>query len=509
MATAGKDDVFSALNAALSEQAARAAAGHKEISEAAAKIRAAFETFVEKVTVERVDTIALGEESLARLASVREAIADRSHAIEETHQRSVQLERQYSERAEEIESARQETARLQQQLGEQAPALDAAHARVAQLEAELKRDEDLRTRVEQLDAALRGKADEVEALEAARRHVAELERELESQEGRLRESAAAAAEAQTNATELAAKLHAEESAHAQAKAAADGAEELRQRIADIEEEITGHIAAAQDAEAKLTRAEEREAALREQLDKALASAADDSHLRMIAELEEQAAVERVRVADLSDALAQLRAAADSTETLDQLARAQRERERDDAIEQVNVLRRQLMAKPGGANGGIDLGKRLKAAARSASGDAQRRVGDILVEAGVISGAQLAEALQSQKLNPQIRLGTILVERGWAEDEVVGQALAAQRGVEFIRIQPDSVDPEAAKAITVRLAEHHMCIPTQMRDGRLIVAMANPLDLIAIEDVERASGMQVDPVVATVADISVSIRKHYY
>ena len=175
----------------------------------------------------------------------------------------------------------------------------------------------------------------------------------------------------------------------------------------------------------------------------------------------------------------------------------------------NNLRRQLNAKPPGANRGIDLGERLKAAARSASGDAQRRVGDILVEAGVITGAQLAEALQSQKLNPQIRLGTILVERGWAEDDVVCQTLAAQRGVEFIRIQPDSIDPEAAKAITVRLAEHHMCIPMQMRDGRLIVAMANPLDLIAIEDVERASGMSVEPVVSTVADISVSIRKHYY
>jgi hypothetical protein len=288
----------------------------------------------------------------------------------------------------------------------------------------------------------------------------------------------------------------------------DRAEDLRQRIADLEEEVTGHITAAQDAEAKLSRTEEREATLREQLDKALSSAADDSHARAIAELEDQFAVEKVRVADLSSELAQLRAAASSTETLDQLAYTQRER--DDAVEHANNLRRQLNARPAAAaNGGIDIGERLKAAARTASADAQRRVGDILVEAGVITGAQLAEALQSQKLNPQIRLGTILVERGWAADDVVGQALAAQRGVEFVCIQPDSIDPEAAKLITSRLAEHHMCIPMQMRDGRLIVAMANPLDLIAIEDVERASGMSVEPVVSTVADISVSIRKHYH
>lgn len=148
-------------------------------------------------------------------------------------------------------------------------------------------------------------------------------------------------------------------------------------------------------------------------------------------------------------------------------------------------------------------------AASSSDDGRRRVGRILVEAGVVTKKQLEDALGEQKKSPNTRIGTILARRGFASEDCVAQALGFQRGVEFVRIRPESIESDAAHLINPRLAEHHCCIPLRIDQGKLVLAMVNPLDLIAIEDVERASEFEVEPVVATATDINDSIQQHYY
>lgn len=134
--------------------------------------------------------------------------------------------------------------------------------------------------------------------------------------------------------------------------------------------------------------------------------------------------------------------------------------------------------------------------------------EILVGADIITLEQLNEALDVQRDNPQARLGDILVKKGFATEDSVAQALAYQRKIEFIRISDTPIEKKALKLINGRLAEKHACIPLSVEKKRLVVAMANPLDLIAIEDIERASERDVDPVVATPSDIHSAIREYY-
>lgn len=144
-----------------------------------------------------------------------------------------------------------------------------------------------------------------------------------------------------------------------------------------------------------------------------------------------------------------------------------------------------------------------------SDDAKRMLGEIFMKAGIINGAQLEDALSlQQKERPWKHLGSVLVAMGHAEEAQVAQALAHQRGLEYVRLGKNSVDKVAAQRINGRLAEKHICIPVRFEDGELIVAMENPLDLIAIEDVERASNYRVRPAVATPTAILAAIRKVY-
>lgn len=137
-----------------------------------------------------------------------------------------------------------------------------------------------------------------------------------------------------------------------------------------------------------------------------------------------------------------------------------------------------------------------------------RMGDILVEAGVLTESQLQDALRMQEEDPQRRLGSILVELGLTESDVVAQVLACQLQLPYIRLEEDGPEEDAIRLVNGRLASHHRCIPVRVEVDTLVLAMANPLDLIAIEDVELATGMRVNPVVAAERDIAKAIDWFY-
>jgi hypothetical protein len=153
-----------------------------------------------------------------------------------------------------------------------------------------------------------------------------------------------------------------------------------------------------------------------------------------------------------------------------------------------------------------------APARKPKGDREglpkRQMDEILLEAGVITQGQLDEALALQSEEPQRTLADILVEQGMANEEVVAQALAAQHRVLFVRLDSSAIDPSAASLISARIASHHHCIPLRANEESLVLAMVDPLNLIAIEDVERASHRSVRPVMATHSDIAAAIERRY-
>ena len=147
------------------------------------------------------------------------------------------------------------------------------------------------------------------------------------------------------------------------------------------------------------------------------------------------------------------------------------------------------------------------AAHDASGQA-RSMGEILIDAGIITLKQLDSALEEQRTAKKRRLGSILVEKGLIREEIVAQVVGSQLNLPFVRLADQSIEKAALALMDGRLATHHMCFPISATSEKITIAMANPLDLIAIEDLEFATSLKVKPVVATLSDIISAIVQHY-
>ncbi len=196
---------------------------------------------------------------------------------------------------------------------------------------------------------------------------------------------------------------------------------------------------------------------------------------------------------------------------DQLAAALRDR--DEAHQQIVALRSE-----------IDLLKRANASLCAPAIEAtdnddtapdvtapdgsRQRMGEILIKLGFITSNQLDDALAAQAETPHRRIGSILIERGMASEEAVAQVLARQLDLPFVRLTSEVVDGIAPRLINGQLARRRQCIPITAATDRVVLAMANPLDLIAVDDVELASGRRVAPVVATGSDIYAAIGRYY-
>ena len=152
--------------------------------------------------------------------------------------------------------------------------------------------------------------------------------------------------------------------------------------------------------------------------------------------------------------------------------------------------------------------REKDATEDADRERKRRMGEMLVGMGVITHDQLTAVLHEQTAKPQRRIGGILVERGYASEEVVSQVLARQMSLPFVRLVPEVVDAAAPRLINGQVAKRRQCIPITANADIVVLAMANPQDLIALDDVKFSSGRSVAPVVATGSDIAAAIGRYY-
>lgn len=135
-----------------------------------------------------------------------------------------------------------------------------------------------------------------------------------------------------------------------------------------------------------------------------------------------------------------------------------------------------------------------------------RLGELLLREGVISEEQLAEALAHQKAHGG-KLGQILVKELVTDEDVIARLLAEQKGLEYVSLAMFAVDREAAALLPARIARRMGVIPIAFRDGSLVLAMADPLDVEAIDDVFLRTNMHVLPVVATGTQIDYAIEKY--
>ncbi|MGQ0549166.1 MAG: ATPase, T2SS/T4P/T4SS family, partial [Armatimonadota bacterium] len=135
------------------------------------------------------------------------------------------------------------------------------------------------------------------------------------------------------------------------------------------------------------------------------------------------------------------------------------------------------------------------------------LGTILVSMGIVTEGQLAAALEVQGRTGE-RLGHILRDMGVVSDVDLARGMAEQWGYPYITVGERRVDAEVAKLIPQALARRHKCIAVEKRNGRVLVAIADPLNVIALDDVRLITGMEVDVAVSTEDEIATALARSY-
>jgi|SRR3989338_354792 len=137
----------------------------------------------------------------------------------------------------------------------------------------------------------------------------------------------------------------------------------------------------------------------------------------------------------------------------------------------------------------------------------KKLGEILVEQDLITQSQLNIALELQKEKGGL-IGELLVELKFVHEEDIAKTLTAQYGFAYLPLSNYEIDQELIKFIPERVARQYRLIPIDKIGDNLTIAMSNPLNSQAIEDIETLLGCNVQVFVSTNSDILQAIEKYY-
>lgn len=137
----------------------------------------------------------------------------------------------------------------------------------------------------------------------------------------------------------------------------------------------------------------------------------------------------------------------------------------------------------------------------------KQLGELLLERGVINEEQLNKALKTQKERGGL-IGQVLVMLGYAKEEEIAQALTIQYGFPYLPLECYEINVEAMKLIPQNVAEQYNLIAIDRMGDLLTIAMSNPLNVQAAEDVEMLANCKVQVFVSTMTDVNNAIKKYY-
>jgi hypothetical protein len=138
----------------------------------------------------------------------------------------------------------------------------------------------------------------------------------------------------------------------------------------------------------------------------------------------------------------------------------------------------------------------------------KKLGMLLIDAGLITPAQLQDSLRYQRISGE-RLGSALVSQGLISEEVLMDFLARQTGVPRLDLKALDIPPAVLQRIPRRLAEQMNMLPVAFKEPKsLVLAMADPMDLNAVDSARFASGLNIEPVVASHTALRQAIGEHY-
>jgi len=139
--------------------------------------------------------------------------------------------------------------------------------------------------------------------------------------------------------------------------------------------------------------------------------------------------------------------------------------------------------------------------------AERRLGDILVEVGVISPLEMEEALQRQRLTGEM-LGRVLVGMGLCEEQDIVEALGVQMGMERVDLTKVQVLEPVLRKISPDIAKFYSVVPVREKESALLVAMADPLNLNTLDDLRQILQCEVQGAISNQQDVQKFIADNY-
>jgi len=136
---------------------------------------------------------------------------------------------------------------------------------------------------------------------------------------------------------------------------------------------------------------------------------------------------------------------------------------------------------------------------------RRRLEEILLSEGLLDERQLEIARAEQERTGH-SLGRVLIDLGMVRESSLVEALASQIGLPFVDLAEAQIDPAAASSIPESVCRRYSAIPIRYEDNKIVVAMSDPANVFAIDDIRTITGMEVQPVVATRTDVAAAIQR---
>ena len=137
-----------------------------------------------------------------------------------------------------------------------------------------------------------------------------------------------------------------------------------------------------------------------------------------------------------------------------------------------------------------------------------RLGELLIKANLITQDQLKEALKAQKDLGGAKLGEALIKLGFVAEEDITECLSQQFGVPSINLNHFEIDPSVIKLIPADVARKYNILPVNKTGATITIAMADPTNVFAMDDIKFMTGYNVEPVVASEIGIKAAIDNYY-
>src|SRR5690554_2960671 len=137
---------------------------------------------------------------------------------------------------------------------------------------------------------------------------------------------------------------------------------------------------------------------------------------------------------------------------------------------------------------------------------RKRLGDLLVEAGLITEEQLDFTLENK--SDDEKLGDALIREGYITEQQLIEVLEFQQGIPRVSLSRYAIEQDVVQLVPKDLAKRHYAMPFQIDGNKLFVAMSDPMDYYALEELRMATGLQIVPAITTKDSLFRAITKYY-